>query len=84
MVFLGAAIAATLTFLSRNIYLSVMLNKSINLYSLNSFIGIISFVLILLINISFEINVPINLAILVFHLLLSAYLNKNILKRIFL
>lgn len=82
--FVGAAIAATLTFLSRNIYLSLMLKKSMNFYSLNGLLGIISFVLILLINILFEVNMPINLAILVFHVLLSAYLNKNILKRIFL
>ena len=82
--FVGAAIAATLTFLSHNIYLSLLLNKSMNFYSLNGFLGIISFVLILLINILFEVNIPINLAILLFHVLLSAYLNKNILKRIFL
>ena len=82
--FVGASIAAVLTFLSRNIYLLLILKKSINFYSLNGLLGIISFVLILLINIFFKVNMQLNLAILVFHILLSAYLNKNILKRIFL
>jgi O-antigen/teichoic acid export membrane protein len=82
--FIGASIAATLTFLSRNIYLSLILKKSTNFYSLNGFLSIISFMLILLVNILFEVNLLSNLVILVFYVLLSAYFNKNILKKIFL
>ena len=82
--FLGASIAATLTFLSRNIYLSLILKKDMNFYSLNGILGIISFVLILLVNILFEVNMQLNLTLLVFHFLFSAYLNKRILKIIFL
>lgn len=82
--FVGASIAATLTFLSRNVYLSLILVKSINFFSMNGLLGITSFVLILIINILYEVNIPINLAIFVFYVISSAYLNKNILKRIFL
>ena len=42
---------------------------------------ITGFIFILIINILHEVNIPINLAIFVFYLMSSAYLNKNILKK---
>ena len=82
--FVGASIAAILTFLVRNIYLSIKLNQSMKFHSLNSFIGILSFMIIILLNIIFDIDLMLNFIIFILHTSLTIVLNKNILKKIFL
>lgn len=82
--FVGAACAAVVTFLSRNIYLTIVLNKSIPMYSRKGFLGILYFSAILVVNIVFEVSIQWNIVLLAIHVMLSAYLNKNILKRVIL
>ncbi|MDB4416145.1 oligosaccharide flippase family protein [Akkermansiaceae bacterium] len=81
--FFGASITAILTYASGNIYLSFVLKKSMSFYSTKSFLAILVFVFVLLINICFLVDLQLNLVMLLSYTLFLSVLNKETFKRIF-